>query len=93
MASTTSCSASWIDAFVVVIRAPARIKTKRRIPTRPAKPRLSDRRRHAWTLGRPRATSQKRTIGSITVPAHATIRATAIHRSTVVGADSAIATR
>ncbi len=93
IASTTACSASCVGTLVVVTRAPARIKTKSRIPTRPAKPRLSDRSRHACTLGRPRATSQKRTIGSITVPAHAMISATAIQRRTGVGAESAIATR
>jgi len=43
----------------------------------PAKPRLSERSRHAWTAGSVRATNQNLTMGSMTVAAHTRTSTTA----------------
>src|ERR1700704_13909 len=85
IASTTTWMASCTVGLDVDAPAPAAATAKRRIMTRPAKPRLSDLRRQAWTAGSVRATSQNRMIGSMTRADHTMIRTIAAAVATPSG--------
>src|SRR6266851_3739281 len=71
MRRTDTWISSWRNGLDLNARDPSAM---RRMATSPPKPKLSDRRRHAWTAGRWRATSPKRTMGSRIVAAQARIR-------------------
>ena len=62
-----------------------------RIASSPPKPRLSERRRHAWTVGSSRATNQNRAMGSAMQAHHTASQASVIASSHDLGAAVAMA--
>ena len=74
MPRTMTWMVSWATWLAPAALAPI---ANTRMRTMPANPRLSDRNRQACTAGSPRATSQKRTIGSTTIAHHTRMNATA----------------
>ena len=87
VARTTSCTTSWTAWLPETATSDTPIANTR-MPTIPANPRLKERRRHAWTTGRPRATSQNRIIGSTTMAPHTMMITKAATVITWVGASN-----